>query len=172
MEDGERASKRPRAVSPGPLEAMAQAARSARFFRRVSAASAAPALSDELAVGTQARFEAEAAVLLWAEVRVAYPALEGVSDEELAEAYQTLTADDLVTDEYGRLAKDPTTSGMDGVSGRIGALQGEVRASLLRDGELRVQQGLARWHLGGSYPHGATSPRCNQRRRERAQGHG
>ena len=72
----------------------------------------APPLTDELAVGTQIRFEADAAQRTWEEIREAYPALDGVGNAELAAAYATLTDEEVwALVAYVRNIKNETITG-------------------------------------------------------------
>ena len=73
----------------GAGAALVTAAQSARFNRRMRGAAQATSFGppEELQVGTQRRQEAELAQLLWAEVQKVYPALGGLSCEELSTRY-------------------------------------------------------------------------------------
>jgi len=125
--------------------ALVKAAQSARFYRRVRAASEAPELPpEELTDGTLESVEAQKAVLLWEEVAVVYPALAGIDRNVLAATYKTLSKEETT--------KDPTTNAMDGVSSRIGGgdlkndpnrVVGGTGASLGVDGASSLLGGVA-----------------------------
>ena len=98
------------ALTDEARSSLVKAAKNVRFNTRIKGASEAPPLTDELAVGTQIRFEADAAERTWAEIREAYRTLDGIGNEELATAYTTLTDEEKI--------RDPETVGF--VTGRIG----------------------------------------------------
>lgn len=94
--------------------ALVTAAQSARFHRRMRGAAQATSSGppEALPDGTLQRQEAEIAQLLWAEVQTVYPALGGLSCEELSTRYLALSEEERALDE--------STSALDGVSMMIG----------------------------------------------------
>ena len=85
-------------------QALVTAAQSARFHRRMRGAAQATSYGppESLPEKTLKRQEAEIAQLLWAEVQTVYPALGGLSCEELSTRYLALSEEERALDETTR----------------------------------------------------------------------
>ena len=85
-------------------QALVTAAQSARFHRRMRGAAQATSFGppEALPENTLKRQEAEIAQLLWAEVQTVYPALGGLSCEELSTRYLALSEEERALDETTR----------------------------------------------------------------------